>query len=101
MIGGWQVKKRTKRVLTTEHSISHIGNRPLHENDRRIHQLAAGTWRESSSGCAHHPALAAQLAVQLGFPAARSLKKAGAGYVHTAGPGGLRHPARDSLNIGW
>jgi hypothetical protein len=24
MIGGWQVEKRTKRVLTTEHSISHI-----------------------------------------------------------------------------
>jgi uncharacterized protein (DUF488 family) len=31
----------------------------------------------------------------------RSLKKAGVGYVHMAGLGGLRHPTRDSLNIGW
>jgi uncharacterized protein (DUF488 family) len=31
----------------------------------------------------------------------RSLKKAGVSYVHMAGLGGLRHPARDSLNIGW
>ena len=31
----------------------------------------------------------------------RSLKKVGVGYVHMAGLGGLRHPARDSLNIGW
>jgi uncharacterized protein (DUF488 family) len=30
-----------------------------------------------------------------------SLKKAGVGYVHLAGLGGLRHPTRDSLNIGW
>jgi uncharacterized protein (DUF488 family) len=31
----------------------------------------------------------------------RSLKNAGVGYVHMAGLGGLRHPTRDSLNIGW
>ena len=31
----------------------------------------------------------------------RSLKQVGVGYVHMAGLGGLRHPARDSLNIGW
>ena len=31
----------------------------------------------------------------------RSLKKTGVGYVHMAGLGGLRHPTRDSLNIGW
>jgi uncharacterized protein (DUF488 family) len=31
----------------------------------------------------------------------RSLNKAGVGYVHMAGLGGLRHPTRDSLNIGW
>jgi uncharacterized protein (DUF488 family) len=30
-----------------------------------------------------------------------SLKKVGVGYVHMAGLGGLRHPARDSLNVGW
>jgi uncharacterized protein (DUF488 family) len=30
-----------------------------------------------------------------------SLKKAGVGYVHMAGLGGLRHAKTDSLNIGW
>jgi uncharacterized protein (DUF488 family) len=31
----------------------------------------------------------------------RSLKKAGLGYVHMPGLGGLRHANRDSLNVGW
>ena len=31
----------------------------------------------------------------------RSLKKAGLGYVHAAGLGGLRHTKRDSPNVGW
>ena len=31
----------------------------------------------------------------------RSLKKAGLGYVHTPGLGGLRHAKRDSYNAGW
>jgi len=31
----------------------------------------------------------------------RSLKKAGLGYVHTPGLGGLRHAKRDSANVGW
>jgi uncharacterized protein (DUF488 family) len=30
-----------------------------------------------------------------------SLKKAGLGYVHIPGLGGLRHAKRDSLNMGW
>jgi uncharacterized protein (DUF488 family) len=30
-----------------------------------------------------------------------SLKKAGLGYVHLPGLGGLRHAKRDSLNVGW
>jgi uncharacterized protein (DUF488 family) len=30
-----------------------------------------------------------------------SLKKAGLGYVHMPGLGGLRHAKRDSLNPGW
>jgi uncharacterized protein (DUF488 family) len=30
-----------------------------------------------------------------------SLKKAGLGYVHMPGLGGLRHAARDSINTGW
>jgi uncharacterized protein (DUF488 family) len=29
------------------------------------------------------------------------LKKAGLGYVHLPGLGGLRHAKRDSLNVGW
>ncbi len=31
----------------------------------------------------------------------RSLKKAGLGYVHLPGLGGLRHAKRDSPNMGW
>jgi hypothetical protein len=31
----------------------------------------------------------------------RSLKKAGLGYVHLPGLGGLRRAKRDSLNLGW
>ena len=31
----------------------------------------------------------------------RSLKKAGLGYVHLPGLGGLRHAESDSLNVGW
>jgi len=31
----------------------------------------------------------------------RELKKAGVGYVHLPGLGGLRHAKRDSLNVGW
>ena len=31
----------------------------------------------------------------------RSLKKAGLGYVHLPGLGGLRHAKSDSLNMGW
>jgi hypothetical protein len=31
----------------------------------------------------------------------RSLKKAGLGYVHMPGLGGLRHAKRDSINMGW
>ena len=31
----------------------------------------------------------------------RSLQKAGLGYVHTPGLGGLRHAKRDSPNVGW
>ena len=31
----------------------------------------------------------------------RSLKKAGLGYVHMPGLGGLRHAKRDSPNLGW
>ena len=31
----------------------------------------------------------------------RALKKAGLGYVHLPGLGGLRHAQRDSLNVGW
>jgi uncharacterized protein (DUF488 family) len=31
----------------------------------------------------------------------KSLQKAGIGYVHLAGLGGLRHPNRDSPNTGW
>ena len=31
----------------------------------------------------------------------RPLKKAGMGYVHLPGLGGLRHAKRDSLNVGW
>jgi len=31
----------------------------------------------------------------------RSLKKAGLGYVHAPGLGGLRHTKRDSPNVGW
>ena len=31
----------------------------------------------------------------------RELKKAGLGYVHLPGLGGLRHAKRDSLNVGW
>jgi uncharacterized protein (DUF488 family) len=31
----------------------------------------------------------------------RSLKKAGLGYVHMPGLGGLRHAKRDSPNMGW
>lgn len=30
-----------------------------------------------------------------------SLKKAGLGYVHLPGLGGLRHAKRDSFNLGW
>jgi uncharacterized protein (DUF488 family) len=30
-----------------------------------------------------------------------SLKKAGLGYVHMPGLGGLRHARRDSINVGW
>jgi uncharacterized protein (DUF488 family) len=30
-----------------------------------------------------------------------ALKKAGLGYVHMPGLGGLRHATRDSLNVGW
>jgi uncharacterized protein (DUF488 family) len=30
-----------------------------------------------------------------------SLKKAGLGYVHVPGLGGLRHAKRDSINVGW
>ncbi len=30
-----------------------------------------------------------------------SLKKAGLGYVHMPGLGGLRHATRDSINMGW
>ena len=30
-----------------------------------------------------------------------SLKKAGLGYVHAPGLGGLRHAKRDSINVGW
>jgi uncharacterized protein (DUF488 family) len=30
-----------------------------------------------------------------------SLKKAGFGYVHLPGLGGLRHARRDSVNLGW
>ncbi|MHB8520480.1 MAG: DUF488 domain-containing protein [Limisphaerales bacterium] len=30
-----------------------------------------------------------------------SLKKAGLGYVHLPGLGGLRHARRDSVNLGW
>jgi hypothetical protein len=30
-----------------------------------------------------------------------SLKKAGLGYVHMPGLGGLRHAKRDSINMGW
>jgi uncharacterized protein (DUF488 family) len=30
-----------------------------------------------------------------------TLKKAGLGYVHMPGLGGLRHAARDSINTGW
>lgn len=32
---------------------------------------------------------------------ALTLKKAGLGYVHLPGLGGLRHAKRDSLNVGW
>jgi len=32
---------------------------------------------------------------------AGSLKKAGLGYLHLPGLGGLRHPKRESLNPGW
>jgi uncharacterized protein (DUF488 family) len=31
----------------------------------------------------------------------RALRKAGLGYVHLPGLGGLRHAQRDSVNIGW
>jgi uncharacterized protein (DUF488 family) len=31
----------------------------------------------------------------------RALKKAGLGYVHLPGLGGLRHAKRDSVNLGW
>ncbi len=31
----------------------------------------------------------------------KSLKKAGIGYVHPAGLGGLRHTTRSSVNTGW
>jgi uncharacterized protein (DUF488 family) len=31
----------------------------------------------------------------------RALKKAGLGYVHLPGLGGLRHAQRDSINLGW
>jgi uncharacterized protein (DUF488 family) len=31
----------------------------------------------------------------------RALKKAGMGYVHIPGLGGLRHAKRDSINVGW
>jgi uncharacterized protein (DUF488 family) len=31
----------------------------------------------------------------------RALKKAGLGYVHLPGLGGLRHAKRDSVNVGW
>src|SRR5664279_1953730 len=31
----------------------------------------------------------------------RALKKAGLGYIHLQGLGGLRHAKRDSLNVGW
>ena len=31
----------------------------------------------------------------------RALKKAGLGYIHVPGLGGLRHAKRDSLNVGW
>lgn len=31
----------------------------------------------------------------------RNLKKAGLGYVHLPGLGGLRHAKRDSRNVGW
>jgi uncharacterized protein (DUF488 family) len=31
----------------------------------------------------------------------RSLKKAGLGYIHLPGLGGLRHANRDSINLGW
>ena len=31
----------------------------------------------------------------------RALKKAGLGYVHLPGLGGLRHAKRDSINLGW
>ena len=31
----------------------------------------------------------------------RTLKKAGIGYVHMPGLGGLRHARRDSINSGW
>ncbi|MEO7860193.1 MAG: DUF488 domain-containing protein [Nitrospirales bacterium] len=31
----------------------------------------------------------------------RALRKAGLGYVHLPGLGGLRHAQRDSVNVGW
>ena len=62
--------------------------------------LLQGPRCNSRGGCADGAALPAQPAVQQGF-VARALKKAGLGYVHLPGLGGLRHAQRDSLNVGW
>jgi uncharacterized protein (DUF488 family) len=31
----------------------------------------------------------------------KTLQKAGVGYIHLSGLGGLRHALRDSINLGW
>ena len=79
------------RVLTIGHS-----TRPLEEFIRllQVHGVTCVVDVRTVPRSWHNPQFN-----KATLPAA--LKKAGLGYVHMPGLGGLRHARRDSINMGW
>ena len=91
---------REKSMLKEETFTAGNDDWAFHAHARGIHRPASGTRCDLRRGCADGAALPAQPTVQQGFACHGSLKKAGLGYVHLPGLGGLRHAKRDSLNAG-
>ncbi len=85
---------------SADHAPDHPDGRPFHAPHRGICSSARCARGEATGGCPHGAAFPSQPAIQPGLTTPGTRAR-GIAYSHMPSLGGLRHPRKDSLNLGW